>query len=91
VHVRRNAAAVVDDADRVVEVNRDADFRTETGERFVDRVVDDLVDEMMQPGRPCRADIHRRALANRLKAFEDLDAVCAVIAAAVAVRCRAFF
>ena len=62
-------------------MNRDVDFRAEAGERFVDRVVDDLVNEMMQPGRPRGADVHRRALANRLKAFEDLDAVCAVIAA----------
>ena len=48
VHVGRNAAAVVDDGDRVVEMNRDVDFGTEAGERFVDRVVDDLVNQVMQ-------------------------------------------
>ena len=71
--------------DRVVEVNRDVDFGAEAGQRFVDRVVDDLVDEMMQSGRPRGADVHRRALADRLEAFEDLDALRAVIAVAVAV------
>ena len=40
-----NAAAVVDDRDRVVDVDRDVDLIAETGERLVDRVVDDLVDE----------------------------------------------
>ena len=80
VHVGRNAAAVVDDADRVVEVDRDVDFGAEAGERFVDRVVDDLVNQVMQPGRPRGADVHRRTLADRFKAFEDLDAFRAVFA-----------
>jgi hypothetical protein len=48
VHVDRNAAAVVDDGDRVVDVDRDVDLIAEAGERLVDRVVDDLVDEVMQ-------------------------------------------
>ena len=80
VHVGRNAAAVVDDGDRVVEVNRDVDFGAEAGERFVDRVVDDFVDQVMQSGRPGGADVHRRALADRFEAFEDLDAFRAVVA-----------
>ena len=84
VHVGRNAAAVVDDADRVVEMNRDVDFGAVAGERFVDRVVDDLVNQVMQTGRPRGADVHRRALANRFKAFEDLDAFGAVVGVAVA-------
>ena len=88
VHVGRNAAAVVDDADRVVEVNRDVDFGAETGERFVDRVVDDLVDQVMQSGRPRGADVHRRTLADRFKAFEDLDAFRAVFAVAAVGRYR---
>ena len=33
----------------------------------------------MQPRRTGGADIHRRTLANRFKAFEDLDAVGAVV------------
>ena len=85
VHVGRDAAAVVDDGDRVVDVNGDVDLAREAGQRFVDGVVDDLVDEMMQPGRPGRADVHRRPLAHRLEAFEDLDAFCAVLVAVRAV------
>ena len=86
--VDRNAAAVVDDRDRAVDVNRDVDLIAEAGQRFVDRVVDDFVDEVMQPRRPGRADVHRRALADRLEALEDLDLVGAVVVAgAVAGRC----
>ena len=73
--IDRDAAAVVDDRHRPVDVNRDVDLIAEPGERFVDRVVDDLVDEVMQAGGPGRADVHRRPLADRLEPFEDLDLV----------------
>src|SRR5437016_11387938 len=43
-----NAAAVVDHGNRIVEVNGDFDLVSETGERFVDRVVHDFVHKMMQ-------------------------------------------
>src|SRR5439155_16356813 len=60
-------------------VNRHVDLIAEAGERFVDRVVDDFVDEMMQPGRPRRSDVHRGTLANRLEALENLDLVGVVV------------
>ena len=87
VPVDRDAAAVVDDGDRVVDVDRDVDLIAEAGQRLVDRVVDDLVDEVMQPGGPGRADVHRRPLADRLEAFEDLDLVGAVVVGAAVCRC----
>ena len=74
-----NAAAVVDDRDRSVDVDRDVDLIAEAREGFVDGVVDDFVDEMMQPGRPGRADVHGRPLPHGLEAFEDFDFVGAVI------------
>jgi hypothetical protein len=83
VHVGRDAAAVVDDADRIIEVDRDVDFGTEAGERLVDGVIDDLVNQVVQSGRPRGADVHRRTLADRFKPFEDLDAFRAVFAADV--------
>ena len=43
-----NAAAVVDDSDGVVDVDGDVDLVGVSGERFVDRVVDDFVDQMVQ-------------------------------------------
>ena len=87
VHVDGNAAAVVDDGDGVVDVDRDVDLGAETRQRFVDRVVDDLVHEMMEPGGSGRPDVHRRPLADRFEAFEDLDALGAVILAWLR-RCR---
>ena len=43
------------------------------GQRLVDRVVDDLPDQVVQAALTGRADVHARALADRLEALEDLD------------------
>ena len=79
VAIDRDAAAVVDDRDRSVDVNRDVDLIAKAGQGFVDRVVDDFVDEMVQAGRTGRPDVHRGTLADRFQAFEDLDAVGRVV------------
>ena len=54
--------------------DRDVDGRGLAGHRLVDRVVDDLPDEVVQAAGIGRADVHARALADRLEALEDLDA-----------------
>jgi hypothetical protein len=51
----------------------------EAGERFVNRVVDDLVDEMMQSGLARRPDVHGGSLAHGLEPFENLDLVGAIV------------
>ena len=48
VHVHGNSAAVVDDANGAVFEDCDGDRVAVPRERFVDGVVDDLVDEVMQ-------------------------------------------
>ena len=50
-HRDGDAAAVVDDRDRVVRVDRDVDPVAVAGQRLVDRVVDHLVDEVVQAAR----------------------------------------
>jgi hypothetical protein len=77
--VDRDPAAVVDDGHRIVDVQRDVDLVAETRERLVDRVVDDLIDEMVQPWRAGRPDVHGRTLPDSLQPFEDLDLVRAVV------------
>ena len=71
--VHGDAAAVVGDGDRPVRVDRHVDMRAEAGQRLVDGVVHDLVHEVVQAGRGGRADIHARALSDRLEALEHLD------------------
>ena len=43
------------------------------GQRLVDGVVDDLVDQVVQAALAGRADVHARPLAYRLEALEDGD------------------
>ena len=68
-----DAAAVVGDGDRVVRVDGHGDLRAEAGQRLVDGVVDDLVDEVVQTHHAGRADVHAGALADGLETFEDGD------------------
>ena len=44
-----------------------------SGQCLVDGVIDDLVDQMMQAGRPGGTDIHAGALADRLKSLKNLN------------------
>ena len=73
VDVHRDAPAVVDDRDRAVGVERHVDVPAVAGHRLVDRVVDDLVDQVVQAARRRVADVHARALPDRLDAFKDPD------------------
>ena len=72
-HVGRDAAAVVDDRDRVVEVDGDVDLVAIAGQSLVDGVVDDLVDQVVQPRAGGGADVHGRTLAHRRQSFQNLD------------------
>ncbi len=48
-------------------------------QRLVDRVVDELVDHVVQPVDIGVADVHARAAADRLEALEDLDVRAGVV------------
>ncbi len=89
VTIHGNAAAVVDDGDRIVDVNGDVDLIAVPCQRFVNRVVDDFVDEVMQPRRARRPDVHGGPLPHRLEPFENLDLVGAVVVTDRAVPIRA--
>jgi hypothetical protein len=55
-----DAAAAVGDRDGVVRMKRHLDAVVVSGERLVDGVVDDLVDEMVEAPGAGRADVHPR-------------------------------
>ena len=53
-------------------------------ERFVDRVVDDLVNEVVKSALRRRADVHPGALSDRLESLQYLDLSCVVGAEIIA-------
>src|SRR3989475_1035249 len=73
VDVDRDPATVICHRDGSVRVQGDLDLLAEAGHRLVERVVDDLVDQVVEAARVDRADVHRRPLSDRLQAFEDLN------------------
>ena len=77
-----DAAPVVGDGDRVVRVDHDLDLVGLAGERLVDSVVDNLVDQVVEAAGAGRADVHARPLADGLETLEDGD-VLRVVAAVV--------
>ena len=79
VNVDGNAAAVVAHGDGTVGVEHDFDRGGVARERFVDRVVDDFVDHVMQAGAVIGvADIHARPLADGIEALQNPDRFRAV-------------
>ena len=73
VEVGGDTAAVVLDGDRVVLVDRHVDIGAIARQRLVDRVVHDLVNQVVETLFADIADVHGRTLAHRFEAFEDLD------------------
>ena len=68
-HVDRNATAVVADGARAVRMDGHVDVCAKSGQMLVDRVVEDLVNAMVQTALVGVADIHPRPLAHGLQAF----------------------
>ena len=89
--VGRDTAPVVGDGHGAIGVQRHGHEVGMACERFVDRVVDDLVDHVMQAGAVIGvADIHSRTLADRIQAAKDLDGICAIRIGVVAFRADVF-
>ncbi len=74
-----NSAAVVVDADDIAGKNLDVDFIAVSRKRLVDRVVDDLIDQVVQAARARGPDIHARAFADGLHPLENLYLAFVVI------------
>ena len=79
VHPDGDAAPVVAHADHIAFKDLDFNMRAVARERLVDAVVDDLINEVMQPPRRRRADVHARALPDSFQPFEDLNLFGTVI------------
>src|SRR6266542_5409912 len=77
-NVDRDAAAVVPHLGRVIRVQHDLDVRADPGQRLVHGVVDDLPEAVQQAAAIGGADVHSRALADRLQPFQHRQMTCGI-------------
>ena len=78
-HAGGNATAVVDHGQRTVGVDGDQNIVAIASQGFVNGVVHDLENQVVQTGAVRGVtDIHARALAHGLQPFQDLDCAFAI-------------
>jgi hypothetical protein len=88
--VHGDAAAVVHHPDAAVGQQRDIDRVAVAGQRFINGVIYDFVDQMVQTARTGGTDVHARPLADGFQTFEDGD-VAGVVMRAVVALCHCGF
>ena len=79
VHVSRDTPSVVCDDTGTLFRKRDVDRVTIPRHRLIYRVVDNLINQVMQAAMARIADIHPRSFSDGFKSFEDLDITRTVI------------
>ena len=77
--VDRDAAAVVDDGHARIGVDDDIDLGAGSRQRLVDRVIDHLVDEMVQRFDVRAAHVHAGPASDGFQSLQHLNAGCVII------------
>ena len=72
VHIDGNAAAIVHDGDGIIGMDSDVDFIRKAGHGFVDGVVHNFPDEMVQSHFAGGADVHGGTQDERLRGRREL-------------------
>src|SRR5262245_3963308 len=72
-NIDRDPATVVAYSDAVVDMDRDIDLIAMTDQRFVNGVVDDLVDQMMKTPLRRIADVHPGAFSDGFQPLQYFD------------------
>ena len=73
VHVHRDTSTIVTDGHRPIDVDGYLNFGAKTGQMFVNGIVQNFENTMMQSSFIRVTDIHARALSDRFKAFQFID------------------
>jgi hypothetical protein len=73
-HINRDAAAVIEDEDGIVDIDLNDDDLAVASEVFVNGVVDQFVDQVMKAAGGNVAYVHSRTAADMVGIAENLDA-----------------
>ena len=74
----RHAAAVILNRHGIILMHRDFNMIADSGQGLVDRIVDDLIDQMMKASDTGCADIHTGTFANGFQTFQNLNLIGAI-------------
>ena len=77
-HAHRDATAVVGNIHHVSGQQAHLDLVAKACQGFVDGVVHDLIHQVVKAPGACGANVHTRALAHCLQAFQHLDLVAVI-------------
>src|SRR5215831_14516525 len=78
-NIDRNAAAIVDHRDTIIDVNRDINPVAITGQSFVNGVIHNLINEVMKSPFTGVTDVHSRAFSDRFEPFQNLYVIGSVV------------
>ena len=76
----RNSPPIIHDRAAPIGIDLDQNAVAEPGPGFVDRIIDDFINQVVQPARRGVADVHARPLAHVLHPLQHLDHALVVIA-----------
>ena len=79
VHIHRNTTTIICHCYRIVRIDIHLNVSTITCQSFVNRVVNYLINQVVQTLRTSVANIHRRTFTYGFKTLEHLNTTCAVL------------
>ena len=80
-----NAAAIVRYRHGIIRIDDHLNGITVAGQGLVNRIVHDLINQMVKASAGGRSDVHARPFPNSLQALQNLDLVCAIFAVALCI------
>ena len=74
----RNTTSVIDNCNGIIRIDHNLNFRTKSSKCFINRIVYDLINQMMKTSAGCTSDIHTRSLSYGFQTFQNLDLIRSV-------------
>ena len=76
----RNTAPVIRNRNGFIFIDGHFDVRAETGQRFIDGVIHNFIDQMVESSGRSRADIHTGTLSDCFQTFQNLNIIGCIVA-----------
>ena len=78
INADRNAAAIVNDRNRIILINCHMNCIAKTGQSFINGIIHYFINKMMKSSAGRTSNIHSGSFPNRFKTFQYLNLICSV-------------